>query len=131
MDKPIRVLVAKPGLDGHDRGAKVIARSLRDAGMEVIYTGLRQTPNQIVAAAIQEDVDVVAISILSGAHNHLFPKVIELLKSEGAEDILVIGGGVIPEDDIPFLKEVGVEAVFTPGTSTKDVIEFINKALKR
>ncbi len=131
MDKPIRVLVAKPGLDGHDRGAKVIARSLRDAGMEVIYTGLRQTPAQIVAAAIQEDVDIVAISILSGAHNHLFPRVIELLKEEQAEDILVIGGGVIPEDDIPFLKEAGVKAIFTPGTSTKDVVEFINNALER
>lgn len=131
MDRPIRVLVAKPGLDGHDRGAKVIARSLRDAGMEVIYTGLRQTPAQIVAAAIQEDVDIVAISILSGAHNHLFPRVIELLKEEESEDIIVIGGGVIPEDDIPFLKEIGVKAIFTPGTSTVDVVEFINNALER
>lgn len=131
MDRQIRVLVAKPGLDGHDRGAKVIARSLRDAGMEVIYTGLRQTPEQIVAAAIQEDVDVVAMSILSGAHNHLFPKVVNLLKEEGVDDVLVIGGGVIPEDDIPFLIESGVEAIFTPGTSTKDVIEFINNNLKR
>lgn len=131
MDRPIRVLVAKPGLDGHDRGAKVIARSLRDAGMEVIYTGLRQTPEQIVAASIQEDVDVVAMSILSGAHNHLFPKVVSLLKEEGAEDILIVGGGVIPEDDIPFLKESGIEAIFTPGTSTKDVIEYIENNLKR
>ncbi len=131
MDRPIRVLVAKPGLDGHDRGAKVIARSLRDAGMEVIYTGLRQTPEQIVAAAIQEDVDVVAMSILSGAHNHLFPKVVNLLKEEEVDDMLVIGGGVIPEDDIPYLIESGVEAIFTPGTPTKDVIEFITNNLKR
>lgn len=131
MDRPIRVLVAKPGLDGHDRGAKVIARSLRDAGMEVIYTGLRQTPEQIVAAAVQEDVDVVAISILSGAHNHLFPKIVRLLREEEVDDVLIIGGGVIPEDDIPFLKEAGVEAIFTPGTPTKDVIDFIKGNLKR
>ena len=131
MDRPIRVLVAKPGLDGHDRGAKVVARSLRDAGMEVIYTGLRQTPEQIVAAAIQEDVDVVAMSILSGAHNHLFPKVVNLLKAEGANDILIVGGGVIPEDDIPLLIEAGIEAIFTPGTATKDIIDYINNNLKR
>lgn len=131
MDMPIRVLVAKPGLDGHDRGAKVIARSLRDAGMEVIYTGLRQTPEQIVAAAIQEDVDVVAMSILSGAHNHLFPKVASLLRAQEAEDILVIGGGVIPEDDIPDLKEAGVEEIFTPGTSTKEVVKYIKENIKR
>ncbi|NBI07507.1 cobalamin B12-binding domain-containing protein [Senegalia massiliensis] len=131
MDRPIRVLVAKPGLDGHDRGAKVIARALRDAGMEVIYTGLRQTPEQIVASAIQEDVDVVALSILSGAHNHLFPKVVELLKAEGAEDILIIGGGVIPEDDIPELKKAGIEEVFTPGTPTTTTIEFIKNNLKK
>ncbi len=131
MDNPIRVLVAKPGLDGHDRGAKVIARSLRDAGMEVIYTGLRQTAEQIVAAAVQEDVDVVAISILSGAHNHLFPKIVNLLRQEEVDDMLIIGGGVIPEDDIPFLKQSGIEAIFTPGTSTKDVIKFIENNLKR
>jgi methylmalonyl-CoA mutase C-terminal domain/subunit len=131
MDRPIRVLVAKPGLDGHDRGAKVVARALRDAGMEVIYTGLRQTPEQIVAGAIQEDVDVVAMSILSGAHNHLFPKVVNLLKDEGADDVLVIGGGVIPEDDIPGLIEAGVEAIFTPGTATSKIVEFINNNLKR
>lgn len=131
MDRPIRVLVAKPGLDGHDRGAKVVARSLRDAGMEVIYTGLRQTPEQIVAAAIQEDVDVVAMSILSGAHNHLFPKVVNLLKAEGANDILIVGGGVIPEDDIPLLIEAGIEAIFTPGTATKDIIDYITNNLKR
>ena len=125
MDKPIRVLVAKPGLDGHDRGAKVVARALRDAGMEVIYTGLRQTPEQIVAAAIQEDVDVVAMSILSGAHNHLFPKVVNLLREQGVDDVLIIGGGVIPEDDIPGLKAAGIEEIFTPGTRTKDIIEFI------
>nr|WP_319024436.1 cobalamin B12-binding domain-containing protein [Paraclostridium bifermentans] len=129
--RPIRVLVAKPGLDGHDRGAKVIARALRDAGMEVIYTGLRQTPEQIVAAAIQEDVDVVAMSILSGAHNHLLPKVVELLNEEEAEDILVIGGGVIPEDDIPYLKEKGIAEVFTPGTPTSMTIDFIRENLKR
>jgi len=131
MDRPIRVLVAKPGLDGHDRGAKVIARALRDAGMEVIYTGLRQTPEQIVQTAIQEDVDVVALSILSGAHNHLFPKVVNLLREEGVDDVLVIGGGVIPEEDIPGLKEAGIEEIFTPGTSTKDVVEYIKNHLKR
>ena len=131
MERPIRVLVAKPGLDGHDRGAKVIARALRDAGMEVIYTGLRQTPEQIVQAAIQEDVDVLGMSILSGAHNHLFPKVVQLLKEEGVDDILVIGGGVIPEEDIPFLKEAGVEAIFTPGTPTSEVVEYIKNNLKR
>lgn len=131
MERPIRVLVAKPGLDGHDRGAKVIARSLRDAGMEVIYTGLRQTPEQIVAAAIQEDVDVVAMSILSGAHNHLFPRVVDLLREEDVDDMLILGGGVIPEDDIPFLIESGIEAVFTPGTPTKDVVDFITNNLKR
>lgn len=131
MDRPIRVLVAKPGLDGHDRGAKVIARSLRDAGMEVIYTGLRQTPEQIVAAAVQEDVDVVAMSILSGAHNHLFPKVVKLLREEGVDDVLIIGGGVIPDEDIPGLKEAGIEEIFTPGTSTTDVVKYIENNLKR
>ena len=130
MSKPIRVLVAKPGLDGHDRGAKLIARALRDAGMEVIYTGLRQTPEQIVAAAIQEDVDVVGMSILSGAHNHLFPKVVELLKEQGADDVLIVGGGVIPDDDIPGLKEAGVSAIFTPGTPTTEVIEYIKNNVK-
>lgn len=124
-EKRIRVLVAKPGLDGHDRGAKVIARALRDAGMEVIYTGLRQTPEQIVSAAIQEDVDVVAMSLLSGAHNHLFPKVVELLKENNAGDILVVGGGVIPDADIPFLKDKGVAEIFTPGTPSSVAIDFI------
>lgn len=131
MEKTIRVLVAKPGLDGHDRGAKVIARGLRDAGMEVIYTGLRQTPEQIVNAAIQEDVDVVAMSILSGAHNHLFPRVMELLKEHKVDDMLVIGGGVIPEDDIPGLKAAGIAEIFTPGTTTSATIEFIKNNLKR
>ncbi len=130
MDRPIRVLVAKPGLDGHDRGAKVIARALRDAGMEVIYTGLRQTPEQIVSAAVQEDVDVVAMSILSGAHNTLLPKVVELLKAEDAEDMLVVGGGVIPDEDIPLLKEKGIAEVFTPGTPTQVTIDYIKENVK-
>ena len=131
MDRKIRVLVAKPGLDGHDRGAKVIARALRDDGMEVIYTGLRQTPEQIVQAAVQEDVDVIAMSLLSGAHNHLFPRVTELLAEKGVDDVLVIGGGVIPEDDIPFLRSKGIAAVFGPGTPTKATIDFIRNNLKR
>ena len=131
MERKIRVLVAKPGLDGHDRGAKVIARALRDAGMEVIYTGLRQTPEQIVNAAIQEDVDVIALSFLSGAHNHLFPRVVELLKERGVDDILVFGGGVIPEEDIPFLKSKGIAEIFGPGTPTSKTIEFIRANLKR
>jgi len=131
MDRKIRVLVAKPGLDGHDRGAKVIARALRDAGMEVVYTGLRQTPEQIVQAAIQEDADVIALSILSGAHNHLFPRVMELLAEKGVDDVLVIGGGVIPEDDIPSLKKAGIAEVFGPGTPTKATIDFIRANLKR
>ena len=131
MDRPIRVLVAKPGLDGHDRGAKVIARALRDAGMEVIYTGLRQTPEQIVNATIQEDVDVVAMSILSGAHNTLLPKVVELLKVEKVDDVLVIGGGVIPDDDIPSLKEKGIAEIFTPGTPTSVTIDYIRENIKR
>ena len=125
MDRPIRVLVAKPGLDGHDRGAKVIARALRDAGMEVIYTGLRQTPEQIVNAAVQEDVDCVAVSILSGAHNTLLPRVAELLNAQGADDVLLIGGGVIPQEDIPGLKESGIREIFTPGTPTQVTIDFI------
>ncbi len=131
MERKIRVLVAKPGLDGHDRGAKVIARALRDAGMEVIYTGLRQTPEQIVNAALQEDVDVVAMSILSGAHNHLFPRVMELLKEKKMDDVLVIGGGVIPDEDIPGLLAAGIAGVFTPGTTTTTTIEFIKNNLKK
>ena len=126
----IRVLVAKPGLDGHDRGAKVVARALRDAGFEVIYTGLRQPPEQIAEAALQEDVNVVAMSILSGAHPHLFPKVVKLVREKGMNDVLIIGGGVIPEGDIPALKEAGVAEVFTPGTPTTDVIEFIKAHVK-
>ncbi len=126
-DKIIRVMVAKPGLDGHDRGAKVISRALRDAGMEVIYTGLRQTPEQIVTAALQEDVDALLLSILSGAHNHLFPKVMQLLKEKGGEDILVIGGGVIPQDDIPGLKTAGIKEVFGPGTSTESIANYIKE----
>ena len=130
--RPIRVLVAKPGLDGHDRGAKVLARAFRDAGMEVIYTGLRQLPEQIVQAAVQEDVDVVAMSILSGAHMHLLPKVVALMKEEGIyNEVLVIGGGVIPQEDIPLLKEQGVQEIFTPGTTTTETIDFIRNNLKR
>jgi len=123
----IRVLLAKPGLDGHDRGAKVVARALRDAGMEVIYTGIRQTPDMIVEAAIQEDVDVVGLSILSGAHLELFPPTIEGLRKKGREDALVIAGGIIPEDDISALQQMGVKAVFGPGTSTEDIVNFIQK----
>ncbi|HER24751.1 MAG TPA: cobalamin B12-binding domain-containing protein [Candidatus Atribacteria bacterium] len=129
--KKIRVLIAKPGLDGHDRGAKVIARALRDAGMEVIYTGLRQTPEQIVETAIQEDVDVIGLSILSGAHTHLFPKIMELLKENNIEDIIIIGGGVIPEEDIPELKKAGVAEIFTPGTDTRNIIKFIKEKVKQ
>jgi len=128
--KKIRVLIAKPGLDGHDRGAKVVARALRDAGMEVIYTGLRQTPEQIVETAIQEDVDVIGLSILSGAHTHLFPKVMELLKENDIKDVIVMGGGVIPEEDIPKLKKVGIAEIFTPGTDTRDIINFIKQKVK-
>ncbi|MBW6515267.1 MAG: cobalamin B12-binding domain-containing protein [Candidatus Cloacimonetes bacterium] len=127
--KKIRVLIGKPGLDGHDRGAKYIARALRDAGMEVIYTGIRQTPEQIVTAAIQEDVDAIGLSLLSGAHNFLFSKVADLLKEKEVEDILLFGGGVIPDEDIPLLKEKGFKAIFTPGTSTEEVIDFLNKEL--
>ena len=126
----IRVLVAKPGLDGHDRGAKVIARAFRDAGFEVIYTGLRQTPEQIAAAAVAEDVDVVAMSILSGAHNTLFPKVVQCLKDRHGEDILVIGGGIIPEADKQFLKENGVSEIFTPGSPTSSTVSYIKKAME-
>ena len=126
----IRVLVAKPGLDGHDRGAKVIARGLRDAGMEVIYTGLRQTPEMIAEAAVQEDVDVVGLSILSGAHLTLVPRVCSLLRQQGLGDVLVCVGGIIPEEDVSVLREAGVSAVFGPGTSTADVVRFINETMK-
>jgi methylmalonyl-CoA mutase C-terminal domain/subunit len=130
--RPIRVLIAKPGLDGHDRGAKVLARAFRDAGMEVIYTGLRQTPEQVTQAAVQEDVDVVALSILSGAHMHLLPRVVALLKEEGVyNETLVLGGGVIPQEDIPLLKEQGIQEIFTPGTTTTEAIEYIRGNLKR
>lgn len=130
MEKRIKVIVAKPGLDGHDRGAKVVARALRDAGFEVIYTGIRLTPEQIAEAALQEDVNVVALSLLSGAHNTLFPKVVELLKEKGLKDALVIGGGVIPEGDIPGLKNAGVSEVFTPGTPTSQIVNFIKENAK-
>lgn len=129
-DKRIRVLVAKPGLDGHDRGAKVIAQALRDGGMEVVYTGLRQTPEQIVSAALQEDVDVVGMSILSGAHATLFPQVVKLLREQGAGDVLVVGGGIIPDEDIPALKEAGVAEVFGPGTPLDQVVNFIKENVK-
>lgn len=125
MDK-IRVVIAKPGLDGHDRGAKVIARALRDAGMEVIYTGLRQTPEQIVAAALQEDADVIGLSILSGAHNHICPRVMELLREKGLVDVLVVVGGIIPDVDIPKLQAIGIEGVFLPGTPMQQIVEFIS-----
>ena len=124
-ERKIRVLVAKPGLDGHDRGAKVISRALRDAGMEVIYTGIRQTAEQIVSAAIQEDVDVIGLSCLSGAHQTLFPQVVETLKTRHAGDITVIGGGIIPSEDMPALKEAGVKEIFQPGTSTQEIVQFI------
>jgi methylmalonyl-CoA mutase, C-terminal domain len=129
-ERKIRVLVAKPGLDGHDRGAKVIARALRDAGMEVIYTGLRQTPEKIASAVVQEDVDALLMSILSGAHDYLFPRVMELLKEKGVKDILVLGGGVIPEEDIPALKAVGVKDVFGPGTSTENIVKYVQENVK-
>ena len=130
MAEKIRVLVAKPGLDGHDRGAKVVARALRDAGFEVVYTGLRQTPEEIAEAALQEDVTVIAMSILSGAHPPLFPKVVDLVRSKGMKDVLIIGGGVIPEGDIPALKQAGVAEVFTPGTPTSAIVDFIKAHVK-
>lgn len=130
LPRPIRVLVAKPGLDGHDRGAKVVAAALRDAGMEVIYTGLHQTPEQIVATAIQEDADAIGLSVLSGAHNYLFKRVLELLKEKGADDVAVFGGGIIPPEDIAALKEIGVKELFTPGTSTQDIIRFVREHIR-
>ena len=123
--RKIRVVIAKPGLDGHDRGAKVIARALRDAGMEVIYTGLRQTPEQIVSAALQEDADAIGLSILSGAHNHICPRVMELLRQQGLDDVIVVVGGIIPDVDIPRLKEAGIASVFLPGTRMQEIVEFI------
>ncbi len=128
MERRIRVLIAKPGLDGHDRGAKVVARALRDAGMEVIYTGLRQTPEMIVSAALQEDVDAVGLSVLSGAHMHYFKEVKRLLEEQGAGDVLLFGGGIIPDEDVPKLKEMGVAEVFGPGSPTSEIVEFIRRA---
>ena len=130
MERKIRVLIGKPGLDGHDRGAKYIARALRDAGMEVIYTGIRQTPEAIASAAVQEDVDFVGLSLLSGAHNHLFPEVARLLKEKKGSDIILFGGGVIPEDDIPGLKDAGFKAIFTPGTPATDVVDFLQREMQ-
>jgi len=128
-EKKIRIIMAKPGLDGHDRGVKVVSRALRDAGFEVIYTGLRQTPEQIVNAAIEEDADAIGLSILSGAHNELFPRVLNLLKEKSADDILVFGGGIIPDSDIPGLIDAGVAAIFTPGASTADIVAFLREKL--
>lgn len=130
-DQPIRVLVAKPGLDGHDRGAKVVARALRDAGMEVIYTGIRQTPEMIAEAALQEDVDVVGLSILSGAHLELFPRVTQLLKEKGKTDVLLVAGGIIPDEDIPRLNAIGFTGVFGPGTNTNDLVKFVQEEMTR
>jgi methylmalonyl-CoA mutase C-terminal domain/subunit len=124
-ERPIRVLIAKPGLDGHDRGAKIVARALRDAGMEVIYTGIRQTPRMIAEAALQEDVDVVGLSILSGAHMELFPKIVKELKERGVDDVLLFAGGIIPASDVPALEQLGFTAIFRPGSSTQDIIEFV------
>jgi methylmalonyl-CoA mutase C-terminal domain/subunit len=129
-ERKVRVVVAKPGLDGHDRGAKIVARALRDAGFEVIYTGLHQTPEQIVATAVQEDADAIGLSVLSGAHNYLFKRVLELLKEKGAEDIAVFGGGIIPPEDIAALKAMGVKELFTPGTSTQDIIRFVHENIR-
>ena len=129
-ERKIRLLVGKVGLDGHDRGAKIVARAFRDAGFEVIYTGLHQTPQVVVNTAIQEDVDAISLSILSGAHNHLFPRVIELLKEQGADDIVVFGGGIVPDEDIPGLKAAGVLEIFTPGASTDDIIEWVRTNIR-
>ena len=129
MERKIRILMAKPGLDGHDRGVKVVSRALRDAGYEVIYTGLRQTPEQIATAAIEEDVDAVGLSLLSGAHNTLFPRIVKLLREQGADNVLVFGGGVIPESDIPGLLEAGIAAIFTPGTPTSAIVEFLREKI--
>src|ERR1044071_3650402 len=130
-DQRIRVLLAKPGLDGHDRGVKGIARALRDAGMEVIYTGLRQTPEMVVTAAVQEDVDAIGLSILSGAHMTLFPRVVELAREQGLDDVIIFGGGIVPNEDIPRLKELGVSEVFTPGARMEEIIEFIRNNARR
>ncbi len=129
-ERKVRVVVAKPGLDGHDRGAKIVARALRDAGFEVIYTGLHQTPEQVVATAIQEDADAIGLSVLSGAHNYLFQRVLELLKEKGVDDIVVFGGGIIPPEDVAALKAMGVKELFTPGTSTQDIIRFVHEHIR-
>ncbi len=129
-ERTVRVVVAKPGLDGHDRGAKIVARALRDAGFEVIYTGLHQTPEQIVAVAIQEDADAIGLSVLSGAHGYLFKRVLELLREKGAEDVVVFGGGIIPPEDIGALKAIGVKEIFTPGTSTQDIVRFVRERVR-
>jgi methylmalonyl-CoA mutase C-terminal domain/subunit len=131
MEKRIRVVVAKPGLDGHDRGAKVVARALRDAGMEVIYTGLRQTPEALLKTVVQEDADVLCLSSLSGAHDYLFPKIAQTFKDNGITDVLILGGGIVPEEDIPHLKECGIEEIFGPGTRTDDIVEYIRTHLKK
>jgi methylmalonyl-CoA mutase C-terminal domain/subunit len=128
--RPVRVVVAKPGLDGHDRGAKIVARALRDAGFEVIYTGLHQTPEQIVATAVQEDADAIGLSVLSGAHNYLFKAVLDLLKEKGADDIAVFGGGIIPPEDVAELKKIGVKELFGPGTSTQDIVRFVHEHIR-
>jgi methylmalonyl-CoA mutase C-terminal domain/subunit len=127
VERTVRVVVAKPGLDGHDRGAKIVARALRDAGFEVIYTGLHQTPEQVVATAIQEDADAIGLSVLSGAHNYLFKRVLDLLKEKGADDVVVFGGGIIPPEDVAALKAIGVKELFTPGTSTQDIVRFVRE----
>lgn len=129
-ERTVRVVVAKPGLDGHDRGAKIVARALRDAGFEVIYTGLHQTPEQVVATALQEDADAIGLSVLSGAHNYLFKRIIELLREQGAEDVVVFGGGIIPPEDIAALKAIGVKELFTPGTSTQDIVRFVREHVR-
>ena len=129
-DRKVRIVVAKPGLDGHDRGAKIVARALRDAGFEVIYTGLHQTPEQIVTTAIQEDADAIGLSVLSGAHNYLFKRVLELLNEKGADDVAVFGGGIIPPEDIAGLKAIGVKELFTPGTSTQDIVRFVHEHIR-
>ena len=131
MDKRIKILIAKPGLDGHDRGAKIVARTLRDAGMEVVYTGLHQTPEQIVATAVQEDVDGIGVSILSGSHNYQFKKIMDLLKEKKIDDIVVFGGGIIPDEDIQGLKNIGVKEVFTPGTSTEEIVKFVRESIRK
>ena len=131
MGKKIKILIAKPGLDGHDRGAKIVARTLRDAGMEVVYTGLHQTPEQIVATAVQEDVDGIGVSILSGSHNYQFKKIMDLLKEKKIDDIVVFGGGIIPDEDIQGLKNIGVKEVFTPGTSTEEIVKFVRESIRK